>query len=220
MALSHLGGARAAAQDLAPLHGQVVDEATLEPIRGATVALGSSSQSAPTDVLGNFSVLGAPSGKHVLRVRAGGYVDVLEEIEIQSDASLFLSIQLARVDAVLSGLMVTARPAERSGTVERTAADMVASQVVGAMVTYRGAGQETRPFFMRGRGSMVLGGEPVVYLDGVRVGGTFSQALDILHQIPAAEVQQIQVLRGPATTTLSADSDGAILVTRRTGAGN
>jgi hypothetical protein len=217
--LSHLSPAAASAQEVAPLEGRVVDEATLEPIPGAWVSLGSGALEARADAAGDFSLPGALPGTHIMRVRAAGYVDVLVEIELPPEATLYLSVVLPPVGAVLDGLFVTAgserAPSGASETM--TAADLIARQVLGASVTPRGGGQETRSFTLRGRGSILLGGEPAVYLDGIRIGATLDQALDILNEILAVDVEQIQILRGPATTTLSADADGAILVTRRSG---
>lgn len=218
LALSHVGFGVASGQEVPPLQGRVIDETTLDPIPGAVVSLGSGLE-ARADGAGEFSVPGALPGTHIMRVQAAGYVDVLEEIDMPPEATLYLSVQLSRIGAVLDGLLVTAGiERTRSGASETmTAADLIAREVLGASVTPRVGGQGGRSFTLRGQGSMVLGSEPAVYLDGIRIGGTLDQALDILTQIPAYDVEQIQVLRGPATTTMSGDADGVILVTRRSG---
>jgi outer membrane cobalamin receptor len=71
---------------------------------------------------------------------------------------------------------------------------------------------------LRGSNSISLSDQPAVYLDGVRIdeGGTVD--MRVLDQIPAADVQRIRVLRGPAATTLyPLSAAGVILVETRRG---
>jgi hypothetical protein len=219
LAMSQVGHGPAAAQEAPQLQGHVIDARTSTPIPGAVVSLWNTGLEARVDTVGAFSVPGALPGTHMMRVRAPGYVEVLEEIELRPDVALYVSVPLWRIDAVLDGLIVTAdAERDRAAPLETmTAADLIARQVLGASVTPRVGDQGARSFTLRGQGSVLLGSEPAVYLDGIRIGGTLDQALDILTQIPAYDVEEIQVFRGPATTTMSADADGVILVTRRTG---
>ena len=216
---SLFGTGSASAQEAPQLQGRVIDATSTAAIAGAVISLWNSGIEARTDETGHFSVPGALPGTYIVRVHASGYVDVLEEIELRPEASLFLSVPLPPIAAVLDELIVTADSDRARGAPSETmtAADLIARQVLGASVTPRAGGEQIRSFTLRGRGSITLGGEPAVYLDGMRIGATLDQALDILAQIPAVEVEQVQILRGPATTTVTGDPDGVILVTRRTG---
>ena len=74
------------------------------------------------------------------------------------------------------------------------------------------------PVLLRGTGTIGLSGEPQVFLDGVRIGG-FGPAMEVLSQIPARDVRNIRVLRGPASAFLQGSADGSIHVETRSGSG-
>ena len=80
---------------------------------------------------------------------------------------------------------------------------------------------------IRGRGSFTGSNAPAIYLDGMRIndraggvlpGNPDAQNLHVLETIPASEVKQIRVLRGPAASARFADSvNGVILIELRKG---
>ena len=72
--------------------------------------------------------------------------------------------------------------------------------------------------------SFTLRGEPLILLDGVMIssGGATggATALDALKQIPASDVIEIEVLRGPAATArYPLAANGVVLVETRAGGG-
>jgi outer membrane receptor protein involved in Fe transport len=226
IAFSPPPAATALAQEPTVLRGMVADEATLEAIPGALVVLPTllptgdlQALEVLTDGDGVFSFAGPPAGAQMIRVRAPGYVDVVEEIQVAPGRTFFLSILLPPVNAVLEGLIATA-PRERgssSGAV-RTAADLVALRILGASTANATVDQNVRSFTLRGRNTVTQSAEPAVYLDGIRVGGSLAEAFRVLEQIPAMDVGKVEVLRGPASTVRTGDPNGVILVSTRRGA--
>ena len=72
-------------------------------------------------------------------------------------------------------------------------------------------------FGLAWKSAISLGGEPDIYLDGVRMAGGFGEALSLLRQIPASDVRDIQILRGPAAAFLHGSADGVIHVRTKSG---
>ena len=82
-----------------------------------------------------------------------------------------------------------------------TAADLLAIKVPSTRVTTGDIGKDDYQIRLRGYGSFTQDVQPLVIIDGVRVSGT-ETAFDVLSQIPASDVEDIQVLRGPAAAFL------------------
>ena len=113
------------------------------------------------------------------------------------------------------------------GLASMTAADLLAQRVPGLIVdrTSGAVGGGAR-VLIRGVSSMSGSNAPAIYLDGIRIddrsaplrGSREPQALHALELIPASEVKQIRVLRGPAAAaSYGAASNGVILIETRRG---
>ena len=98
------------------------------------------------------------------------------------------------------------------------AAELVARKVLDMNPNSGNLGLNTNPVRLRGTGTFGLSGEPAVFLDGVRI-GTFGPAMEVLSQIPARDVRNIRVLRGPASGFLQGSADGSIHIGTRSGPG-
>ena len=103
-----------------------------------------------------------------------------------------------------------------------TAADLLAREVPSARVTTGFIGHTDYRFRLREpASSFSLGGEPIILLDGVMISGAGGElALEALKQIPASDVLEIEVLRGPAATSpYPMGANGVVLVKTRRGGG-
>ena len=123
-----------------------------------------------------------------------------------------MQVILPSVDAVLRELLVVvpATEAASHGDV-RSATDLLARKVLGVNVTEGNVGVHQNPVLLRGVSSIKMTSEPAIFLDGVRMRG-IGQALEVLRQIPASHVKDIQVLRGPAAAFLQGSANGAVLI--------
>jgi hypothetical protein len=219
------------AQQPGSLLGWVYDEGGQLPLAGVTVFLEASGQRTTTDREGRFQLEDVPAGRIALRLTLEGYVSQVESVEITPLEVALIQFQLHRVQAVLDELLVLLRGSRRAQghtegeAVNReegslTAADLLMRRIPGlsARRTSGVLGDGLR-VSLRGSNSISLSDQPAVYLDGVRIdeGGTVN--LTVLDQIPAAEVQRIRVLRGPAAAArYPLSAAGVILVeTRRAG---
>ncbi len=211
------------AQERGTISGTVVDEASGDPLTGATIAFTGAEaevQSAPD---GSF-VVSLPAGEHTVRVELAGYVTTTDRIEVTADELGLIQFYLGRVEAVLQDIVVrvtsgdgpnTAVDIERGDRALRSALDLLREQVPGVLVRSRPGAQTG--IRIRGSSSMMMGGRPVIYLDGVLVGDAGSiSAAQFLEQVPAERVLRIRVLRGPSAAAQYGDAtSGVILVETR-----
>ena len=197
-----------------PLHGVVADQATLALVDSARVTVVGTELEAVTGGDGTFSFEGVPLGALAVRIEAPGYPVVVEQVEVVRDVVLYMQVMMPRADAVLGELLAPSAAMNEA----RTAAELVARKVLDMNPNSGNLGLNTNPVHLRGTGTFGLGGEPAVFLDGVRI-GTFGPAMEVLSQIPARDVRNIRVLRGAASAFLRGSADGSIHIETRSGPG-
>lgn len=221
-ALLASAGALEARQD--PLVGGIVlDEATEEPIPGATVRIESIDMDTESREDGRFGYYEVPPGPVRVRVQAPGRAVVVEELEVGAEDIVFVRFLLPGLAALLSEIVggvegTGTRALPSSLGPDATAADLVEARLPPGIQLVVGGARETAPRLrFRGENSLRPQGGPAVLIDGIRV-GDLERALDVLNQIPASHVEAVEVLRGPSAAFLQAfASDGVIMVTTRTG---
>jgi len=201
------------------LHGVVADESTWQPVPSARITLIETGVETRTKQNGTFVFPNPPLGRVSIRVEAPGFPVIVEEVEVTADASLFVQFVLPQIHTVLDGILVFG-PSARSGIESgepRTAADLLAMEVRGILGNSGMVGADHSAIMLRGVGSISLQGDPLIYLDGVRLSGDPGEALRALAQIPASDIRDIRVLRGPAASFLKGSADGLIEVRTRSG---
>ena len=187
------------------LGGVVVDESTGQPVEAATVLLVGTDIETETGTYGGFAFTEAPLGTVSVRVTAPGHPSVVQEVDVRSDRIVFLQVLVPSFAALLSELLVSVRGNESMAQLEGaqlTAADLLAIKVPSTRVTTGDIGKDDYQIRLRGYGSFTQDVQPLVIIDGVRVSGTAETAFDVLSQIPASDVEDIQVLRGPTAAFL------------------
>ena len=201
----------------AALGGVVLDDVTMEPIGSATVSIIGTDMSAVTDERGTFVFWEPPVGRVSVRVAAADRVSVVQEIELHAESVTHVQFFVPAIDAVISELLVR-RPGERTGDIKipLSAVDILARQVPGAFGALPMPGDTDQPVILRGLGTFGDNVEPVLLVDGVRVSA--SGVYDALAQIPAEDVDAIEVLRGAAGAFLYPNgANGVIHVRTRMG---
>ena len=206
----------AGAQQEAVLQGVISDESTGELIGSATVMLVGTGRETRADACGTFEFLDLSPGAFSVRVQAPGYATVLEHAEITPGATVIMPVQLLNIYELL-GILVEARAPDRLRQGATTAADLLAGQVPDVLPNTGDIGNKNTPIMLRGYQSISRSSEPVLFLDGVRIGGDFGEAMDVLARIPASDVKEVRVLRGPAAAFLEGSASGAIYIETRLG---
>jgi hypothetical protein len=207
--------------------GRVLNSTNKTELAGARVTVIGWNRSTVTDGDGFFTFKNLPTGKLSIRVEKAGYVGVVEDVDIQSDAVTLVRFDVPAVGAFLDELTAVvhrrATPGSPGETVVqggshdsryRTALDLLAYRIPGVTVTEGGgaSGHGIR-VLIRGISSLSLDNEPAVYVDGVR-----THSLDQLEDISANDVQRIRVIRDATTSTLYPDgANGVILIETRAG---
>ena len=208
-----------AAQQEPAIHGVVAADSTWQPVRSARITLLETGEETETGRNGTFVFRNPPLGRVSIRVEALGFPVVVEELEMTADAALFVQFVLPGMDTVLDEVLVLAR-SNRSAMASgepRTAADLLAMQVRGVLSNSGTVGADHSAMLLRGVSSISLQGDPIIYLDGVRMSGGPGDALLALAQIPASWIRDIRVHRGVTASFLMGSADGVIEVRTRSG---
>ncbi len=229
----------ASAQASGSITGQVRSAITGEPLSGVTVRAGDGEIRAATREDGRFVLNGVPAGEIRLSLELPpDYVTAVELVTVAPGGVVQLSVELVPEAVLLEEILVRGRSADPSVVAKTytpdevlalvgngSAVDLLARGFPGVDIR-RGSGRVgTGPAIMiRGASTLSLPGDPLVYLDGIQVGGSpgwnsrsSGEAVRVLDMVPAGSVQRIEVLRGPAAVRygLGANSGVILVWTRR-----
>ena len=195
------------------LQGVVVHESTGQPIESATVSLVGTDIETQTGRYGGFAFPDVQVGMMSVRVTAPGHPSVTQEVTVTGDGIVFLQFRLPSVSAVLDELLVGVRRPRSIIAEAETAADLLVNKVPRFRFTNNGiVGKNDAVLNLRGARSFGAGMQPFVFIDGVMI-SKGETALEALSQIPASQVLDIQVLRGPVAAFLyPLAANGVVLV--------
>lgn len=203
------------------LQGVVADEQTMTPISSATISvIGMDELATSAASNGTFAVPDAPLGTLSIRAVAPGYASTVQQVEVREDRVVFVQFLLPTISAVVDGIIVDGRrlsdPIE-SGP-ELTAADLLALRVPSTRRNSGEVGKTDYGIGFRAPTSLTQGMNPVVLVDGIRVGDA-DDALFVLSQIPASEVESMEILKGPSSASAftSFAANGVISIHTRYG---
>lgn len=188
---------RAADVDHARLQGVVVLESTFEPIEHASVVVMGTDIETRTGPLGGFAISDVPDGTIWVRVTVPGLPSVRERVDLGGEGIVFLQFRMPEnVHAVLDEVLIDVRSPERATGEAESALDLVAAKVPSIGMRISGdVGDNDSAVRLRGFSSLTQNGDPLIIIDDVVARG--APPLEILSHIPAADVETIEVLRGP-----------------------
>jgi TonB-dependent SusC/RagA subfamily outer membrane receptor len=206
--------------------GRVTDAKSGKAIQGAQVQVRGTSLGSVTGPDGRFRIAGVPDGAIAVQVKAIGYVPSERQASVATGVTLSLDFQLAEQALLLDQVVVTGSPnAARKREVGNSISQITMAKVVtpnanvdnllqGRAVGMNvqegnasaGSGSQIR---LRGNVSVGLSNQPLVYVDGVRIrsdgyptrlGGRVNASP--LNDLNAADIERIEIIKGPAATTL------------------
>ena len=224
--------------------GTVIDSETGEPLPGTNVIIPDLTLGAATDVDGSFTIEDVPVGTQTITASFVGYrafettTDVAEgenqlNIELQPD---FTGLE----EVVVTGIASSTSKARSEVAVSRVDAEQLTetnsyqdvSQLIGGKV----AGLNVQPasgnvgggirFNVRGGGGLNGQGQPVIYVDGVRVDndtiegyGAGGQNISALADINPEDIADIEFLKGAASAAIygTEGANGVVLITTKRG---
>ena len=224
-----------------------VKSRTGEPVRGAYVLIQSINIGTLTNDAGNYrlTVPGArASGTVTLEAQSIGYSSVSVEIDMTPGTTIRHDFTLTEQAISLQEVVVTGT----AGRLERKAQAAVVEKLDAARVTAvapvsnfqtllqarvpgvhldAGSGSVgTAPTIrIRGRSSISLSSEPLVFIDGIRMDSGNTQIYSVLGQsvsrmndLSPEDIESIEVVKGPAAATLyGADASAGVIniITKR-----
>ncbi|HSH44798.1 MAG TPA: TonB-dependent receptor plug domain-containing protein [Longimicrobiales bacterium] len=239
------GEAHAQAQTV-QIAGLVLDDLGGAPLMGATVSVEGTSATAVTDRQGRFSLTTTSSTEFTLVVTFLGYrpyrqtyspTDDLGNLRITLAPDPFDSEEL-----VVTGIASARAKSRAEVSVARVdAAELSEQQLytnLDQLVTGRIPGVQLRPaaglagggyrFFVRGGGGLNGNGQPLIYVDGVRLDDSNMSLLwnggqgysNLLSLVPS-DIESIEVLKGPAAAAMYGTnaSNGVVLIKTKSGEG-
>ncbi len=236
LALGLMSGTALAAQQAGgTIQGRVTDAGTGEPIAGAQVSVNGTGLGALSNTAGQYLINGVKAGRAQVRVTIIGYGPVSKEVVV-ANGPVTLDFEISQTAVALDELVVTAtgqerkrqignsvstiNPGEFAATAVANPQDILAASSPGVSVLQNsgqpGAGGNIR---LRGNNSVSQGNSPIIYLDGIRIYNGSAptsiasrQAAMPLNDISPADIERIEVIKGPAATTLyGTEASGGVI---------
>lgn len=231
LALFLSGTVPLAAQATGSIRGQVTDAATQRPLAGAQISLVGTQRGGLANSAGQYLILNVPAGTYTVQAEIIGYGTQSLQVTVAPGQVAVADFALSQQAINLEELVVTGtagrtqkRAVGNSVTSVRTAqiTEVAPIQSVKELLMARapgltimstggeaGAAQRIR---IRGISSITAGNDPVVYVDGVRIesanfgnygasGGTV-QSTSPLSSINPNDIESIEIIKGPAASTL------------------
>jgi TonB-dependent SusC/RagA subfamily outer membrane receptor len=234
-------------QDSVTIRGSVVITGTSNPIDYVVVAIGSAFRAA-TASDGSFILRDVPVGRHTITFRRLGYTPFGQDIVLVSGRDTTLAIALSPLPSRLNDVVTTgageARRLEVGNSIVSVNVDSIMNETPAATVSElvanrlpsllasRGTGAVGAPTRLRIRGlsSIESDNAPIIILDGVRIstdannlsvsnGGGENDLSNRLDDIDPNSIESIEVLKGPAASTLygSEAANGVIVIKSKRG---
>ncbi len=225
--------------------GRVTDAGSGLPVASAQVFIGGLDLGVLTQANGGFSLENVMAGTHTVTVQRLGYREVTAPVEVGAGQTVVQDFDLSEAALQLDEVIVTGTP---GGTQRRalgnvvsrvdvgdiavspavTVEQMLQSRVPGVTVHVGSGivGADAGPIRIRGSSSIGLANDPIVYVDGRRMnadrsfkaGTTGTGAYSRLNDINPADIESIEIIKGPAASTLygTEASNGVIqIITKR-----
>ncbi len=235
-ALLTLAPAAAAAQGGGTIAGRVLDADNGQPIAAAQVTVANTPGGAATGDDGRFTLANIPAGARTVVVRRIGYQQQARAVTVAAGGTVTLELRLAKATVSLAGVVVTATGEERKKEVGNAISTLgsadfdkagagntqqiLQGRTTGVTVLANGGGPGSGGTIrLRGVNSITQGNRPLIYVDGIRIfngnsptGVSSRQSVSPLNDIPAADIDRIEVVKGPAATTLyGTEASGGVI---------
>src|SRR5881275_989338 len=226
--------------------GRVTDRVTQQPVIGAEVLVLGTNLGGRVGQDGRYRISNISAGQYTLQVRLIGYATASQQVSVTAGGTATVDFAVSAAAVPLEAVVVTATGAEQlkrelghtvatidaAKTVEQATptnlADLLNARAPGVQVLpsggTTGTGSRIR---IRGSSSLSLTNEPIIVVDGVRVeNGPESNSIGVGGQTPSRlndlnpdEIESIEIVKGPAATSLYGTDavNGAIQIRTKRG---
>jgi TonB-linked SusC/RagA family outer membrane protein len=217
--------------------GRVTDARTGLPLAGATIEVDGSRLATTTGDDGRYRLTNVPAGSRVIIARRLGHSSARQTVTVADEQQVTADFTLQTAAISLDQVVITGTAGgeqrrsignavatiDATEELSRSAAPnlgtLLQSRAPGVIITPStgriGAGPTIQ---VRGRSSLSLSTEPIVYVDGVRVnnatgqgpsgaagtsfGAQNSQVASRLNDINPEDIETIEIIKGPAAATI------------------
>jgi TonB-dependent starch-binding outer membrane protein SusC len=225
--------------------GQVVDQATQQPISGVQVHLPGTTRGSLTNQQGRYVIGNVPAGTHDVRATIIGYSAGTQRVTLAAGETATANFALASSAVAIEGVIVSAAGREERrrevgnavGSINVAEVELAAVNNMASLIQGRSAGVTVMQsggtsgtgarIRIRGSNSVSLSNEPLLIVDGVRVNNTAEsftiatggQSPSRLNDLNPEDIESIEILKGPAAAALygTAAANGVIQVTTKRG---
>jgi TonB-linked SusC/RagA family outer membrane protein len=232
------------AQGTGRVTGRVVDQSQ-RPLPGAQVVIVGTQRGAMTNDEGTYAINNAPVGPQLVRARLIGYGGGETRVTVVAGEVVNADFTLRQTAVALDEVVVSAITGQEERRRESGAnignirvedltkgpitklSDVITGRTAG--VTTQGTAGTTgtsQRIRVRGANSLSLSNEPLIYIDGVQASnsitlgaGAGGQGVSRLNDINPEDIENIEVLKGPAASALygTAAANGVFLITTKRG---
>ena len=228
--------------------GRISDVNSGQPMASVQVFVAGSGIGSLTQQNGRYLLVNVPVGTHSLTAERIGYRTVTEEVTVTAGGTTVQDFSLTQEALGLDEIIVTGTPggtqrrAIGNSVLSVQAADVSQSVAVGNIedllggrtpglqlgMSFGSVGTGA-PLVIRGVSTFNLGSNPLIYVDGIRVNNdsnagpdlsTRSGQVNVLNDFNPADIESIEIIKGPAAATLygTEASAGVVQIITRRGA--
>jgi TonB-dependent SusC/RagA subfamily outer membrane receptor len=233
----------------ATVTGTVKDAKTGESLVGATVELVGKVQTtgrigAITNPEGKYTIRSVPPGEYTLRLQFVGYKTINQKITLTDGETKSMDLEIMPDIIGLDEVVVTGVASRNEKAVSDVAVarvnaaeiqesfvytdfgQLVAGKIPGVQVqTASGNVGGGMRFQVRGGGGLNGDGQPVIFVDGVRINNdqigidVGGQSAGTLADLNPEDIADVEILKGPAGAALygTSGSNGVVLITTKRG---
>jgi TonB-dependent starch-binding outer membrane protein SusC len=208
--------------------GSVLDAQKGIPVAAAQVVIVGTSLAVVVDAEGRFTIASVSVGTHVVRAIRIGYQTASATVSVQAGARASVELRMNPSAISLDAVVVTGATGDTrrkviGNAITSLSAPQVLEQAPAANITevlqaktpgltiMPGSGEAGTgsDFRLRGASSVYANTKPTIYVDGVRIYSdssgnfnVFGQNTSALDAINPADIESIEVIKGPAAATL------------------
>jgi len=208
------------------LGGTVTDAASGRPLSPAQVFIQGTGLGGLTSASGNYLIRNVPAGEHTLRVELIGYSAVEQRVTVTSGEMATVDFRMSQQALALDEVVVTgtagqARRREVGNTISQLRMDdirdptpdigqLLQGRITGAVIQMGSGNSNSGPDIrLRGNTSTALSNQPLIYIDGMRAQSEpisrqsgSREPYSPLSDLNPDDIERIEVVKGPAATTL------------------
>ncbi len=220
--------------------GRVTDLSNGRALQGVRVTIVGTELAVGTTVEGRYTIINAPTGAIEVRAQFIGYPSLKKAVSVSAGLTTTVDFALNAAPTQLDAVITTATGNQRKLEVGNTVATIDAAALVavnpvtniGDLLVGKAAGVQvlggnltgsSQRIRIRGTNSVSLSNDPIFFIDGIRmtsdnnsssigIGGTNPSRLN---DINPEDIESIEVVKGPAASTLyGTDAANGVIVIR------